>query len=315
MRHTGKQRGMAVLVALLGAGCSAPPAPPPQYPTLPGKQPSSPVVQNDDAARLGGRLYDNFYRELKLDFIPDNPKTPEIDGHGGPFGNGTLPGADGKPLINTGHDYRLKNLLGWDLHGAAGISGQEYKATACVLLPDLLKNTDSRETWRARLTKGEDAIPAYASVLSEAQIEALLDFMLGVRDGTLPQPDALFTLDAKVPGFYRLAQGGDAARGHALFTQTCKGCHGADGTSIPLEGGQQSLGSFLRAEASEAWLKILVGAAGTRMGPQLTPSASRGELNQALLDLFAACCDRKRYPKGNADDVPDADARCGAYLK
>src|SRR5687768_10731157 len=121
MRHTGTTWG-TVLVALLGASCSAPPAKPPHYPTLPGKQPSSPLVQNEDAARLGGRLYDDLFRELKLDFVADNPKTPEIDGKGGPFGNGTLPDADGKPMLNTGHDYRLKNLLGWDLHGASGIN-------------------------------------------------------------------------------------------------------------------------------------------------------------------------------------------------
>ena len=39
------------------------------------------------------------------------------------------------------------------------------------------------------------------------------------------------------------------------------------------------------------------------------------QFTQALLDLFAAGCDRKRYPKGKSDDVPDADPRCGAYLK
>jgi mono/diheme cytochrome c family protein len=306
-------------LALLGIGCSAPPAPPPRYPALPSKQPQSAAASasasNDNSARLGGRLYDNFWRELKLDFVPDNPKTPEPDGHGGPFGNGTLAGADGKPILNTGHDYRLKNLLGWDLHGAAGISGQEFKATECVLLPDLLKNNEPREVWRARLSKGEDAIPAYASVLSESQIEALLDFMLGVRDGTLPQPEALFTLDPKVVGFYRLAAGGDAERGHALFEQTCKGCHGADGRAFELDAGKHTLGTFLRSEASEAWLKVLVGDAGSKMGPQLPVSATRAELTQQLLDLFAASCDRKRYPKGKGDDVPDGDPRCGAYLR
>lgn len=301
-------------MALLAASCTPPPAPAPRYPVLPTKQSSS-AARNDDSARLGGRLYDNFWRELKLDFVPDDPKTPELDGKGGPLGNGTLPDADGKPMPNTGHNYRLASLLGGDLHGAAGISGQEFKAQSGVLLPDLLKNTDSREAWRARLSAGEDAIPAYGSVLSAAQVEALLDFVLGVRDGTLPQPDALFTLDAKVPGFYRLAPGGDAARGHALFERTCQRCHGADGTKLALGAGKQALGTVLRSDASQAWLKILVGVAGSEMGPQLPVTASRAELTQALLDLFAAGCDRARYPKGQGEEVADGDARCGAYLK
>ncbi|HEX6241453.1 MAG TPA: cytochrome c [Polyangiales bacterium] len=314
MRGIARGLGTGWLAALLSAGCSAPAPSPPRYPTLPGKQPTQ-AVPNDDPARLGGRLYDDFARELKLDFAPDDPKTPAPDGRGGPLGNGTLPDAEGKPMLNTGHDYRLKQLLGTDLHGAAGILGQEFKATGTVLLPDLLKDTDSRELWRARLTKGEDAIPAYGSVLSAAQIEALLDFLLGVRDGALARPDALFTLDPQAPGFYRLAAGGDAARGAELYQRTCKKCHGAKGTSFSFGADKHSIGSFLRARADQAWLDVLVGVPGTAMGPQLSPSLPAAEQAQALLDLFAATCDRAQFPKGQAEDVPDGDARCGAYLK
>jgi cytochrome c5 len=304
---------------LLAVSCTAQPAPAPRYPALPGTQAAA-RQDNDDSARRGGRLYDNFFRELALDFVPDDPKTPALDGRGGPAGNGTLPDAEGKPIANPGHDYRLVNLLGADLRGATGISGQQIsgqqsQAGTGVLLPDLLKNTDTRETWRKRLTEGEDAIPAYGKVLAPDQIEALLDFLLSVRDGTLPQPDQLFTLDATVPGFYRLAAGGDAARGKALYAATCTGCHGADGTAIAIGPHKHSLGTELRSDAGEAWLKILVGVPGTKMGPQLKRSASRNELTQALLDLFAAGCDRQLFPKGQADDVADGDARCGSYLK
>src|SRR5690242_5772779 len=93
---------LAVSSAWCSASCSAPAPAVPRYPALPGKQPTK-VLANDDSARLGGRLYDDFVRELKLDFAPDDPKTPEADGHGGPLGNGTLPDADGKPMLNTGH--------------------------------------------------------------------------------------------------------------------------------------------------------------------------------------------------------------------
>lgn len=312
----GLSLGAALALGLPGAisGCASKQPPLPSYPALP-KQAASVAPKNDDARRLGGRLFDKFWSELKLEFVPDNPHTPEPDGKGGPFGNGTLPDAAGKPMLNPGHNYRLKNLLGWDLHGAAGIAGRRFEGDHYVLLPDVLKNNDPRAEWVARLTKGEDAIPAYGSVLTSTQIEALVDFLLGVRDGSLPQPDDLFTLDVQVPGFYRLGVQGDAARGHGLYESSCKGCHGADGTAIAIDE-VHSLGTFMRMNASEAWLKILNGNPGSGMGPQLPIAASREELTGQLRDLFAASCDRTRYPRGKAaEDVADGDARCGAHLK
>jgi mono/diheme cytochrome c family protein len=305
-----------VWICFSAMACAAPAPGIPDYPSLPtARAPQAPP--NDDARRLGGRLFDDFVKELALSFVPDDPRTPAADGKGGPFGDGSLPDAQGKPLLNSGHAYQLKHLLGWDLHGAAGIAGRKAAGGSCVLLPDLLKNTESREAWVTRLTRGEDAIPAYGSLLSSTQIGAIADFLLAVRDGALPHPDDLFVLDAQAPGFYRLAPGGDAQRGHALIAQSCAQCHGGDGTSFLLDAGAHSLGTFLRGRADEAWLKVLNGVPGTRMAPQLPVTDSRPQLTQALRDLFAAGCDRGRYPRGKAsqDDVPDGDVRCGALLK
>jgi cytochrome c553 len=313
MRRSAMALAWNCAVAL---ACAAPPPRVPDYPPLPGAR-APQAAPNDDARRLGGRLFDDFVKELGLDFVPDDPRTPAADGKGGPFGDGCLPDAQGKPLLNSGHGYRLKNLLGWDLHGAAGIAGRKAADGSCVLLPDLLKNTESREAWVTRLTRGEDAIPAYGSLLSSMQIGAIVDFLLAVRDGVLPHPDDLFLLDAQAPGFYRLAPGGDAQRGHALIAETCAQCHGADGTGFLLEGGAHSLGTFLRSRADEAWLKVLNGVPGERMKPQLPITDGRAQLTQALRDLFAAGCERARYPRGKAsqDDVPEGDVRCGALLK
>jgi hypothetical protein len=71
----------------------------------------------------GGRLFDMWYDEVEADFVPDNPATPVADGRGGPNGDGTLNNAAGLPVLNSGHSYRLKNLLGWDMRGDAGIYG------------------------------------------------------------------------------------------------------------------------------------------------------------------------------------------------
>lgn len=303
----------AVFGPALGACGARAPQPDLHYPELPPARLAAQAALDSESLR-GGRLYANFVREAGLAFTPDDPKTPEPDGKGGPFGNGTLPDAQGKPMLNPGHDYLLKNLLGVDLHGAAGVSGAHE--SHAVLLPDLLKNTDSRSEWLARLTHGEDAIPAYGSVLSAAELEALVDFMLGIRDGRLPQPDALFTFAPEAPGAYTLNPGADMAHGEALIAERCAGCHGEDGTKLALPG-DASLGTFLRTRASEAWLAILAGTPGTKMGPQLSPALSREQLTQELKDILAAGCDRSRYP-GRTDageDVADGDPRCGAYLK
>jgi cytochrome c5 len=271
----------------------------------------------DPSVGLGGRLFDNWITETKSTFTPDNPETPALDGTGGPFGNGTLADAQGNPLPNAGHNYRFKGLFGWDLRGAEGIHGAAFRDKPAVLLPNVLTNTDGRDVWIARITKGEDAIPGYGSVLTGPQIEALVDFMLGVRDSKLPRPDELFTLTTRAAGGYSIVAGVDAARGHALFAATCAECHGTDGAELLFDEGEHSLGTLARTEGYEVWLKVLNGQPGSPMGPQLDPNLTRDQQVSALRDLQAALCDRTRYPRGKAthEDVPNGDPRCGAALK
>ena len=99
----------------------------------------SPSGSRPDTAR-GGRLFDNWISEKKLGdvFRPDSAKTPELDGMGGPNRNGTLSDGFGRPLPNTGHDYRLKNLFGWDLRGSQGIYGPNHQKKSFVLAESLL---------------------------------------------------------------------------------------------------------------------------------------------------------------------------------
>jgi hypothetical protein len=313
-----RKRVSTVLGATMLAACASGPKPAEVNPgDLVSKTTTSSETVLPPAPGFGGRLFDHWAKELNLDFVPDNPETPDADGKGGPFNNGTLPGRDGNPILNTGHDYRLKNLFGWDLRGADGIYGPNYRNKPHVLLPDLLKNTDSREDWITRLDEGEDAIPAFGKVLTRPQIEALVDFLLGVRDGTLPQPNDFFALSENTPGNYQLTPGGDAERGVAYFIQTCSHCHGADGTSFLLEDGALSLGMLMRLEGYETWAKVLSGQPGTGMHSQVPQGVPREEIVQIIRDLNAATCDRTRYPKGAATggDVPDGDPRCGSYLK
>jgi hypothetical protein len=52
------------------------------------------------------------------------------------------------------------------------------------------------------------------------------------------------------------------------------------------------------------------------MGRQVR-GASAASMIRELLDLFAALCDRRAFPRGAASgpDVTDGDPRCGAYLR
>lgn len=268
----------------------------------------------------GGRLFDMWYDESTTTFAPDDPATPEADGRGGPNGNGTLNNAAGEPVANNGHDYRLKNLFGWDMRGAAGIYGTDYQNKPFVLAEGPLSPALAglnRDAWIRRITAGTDAQPAFGSVLSEAEISALVDYMLGVRDRTLPHPDDLYELSTVAPQGFVLRPGGNALLGQRFYAARCAECHGEDGTAVLFDGGEQSLGQHARYYGYAIAMITLAGEPGSTMGPQLAAGLSTAQQTQRLLDLLAALCDRQRYPSGGATDpdVPDGDARCGAYLR
>jgi len=288
----------------------------------PPDRPDLDSFQAEEFVRImaGGRLFDMWYDEIDGEFVPDDAETPEIDGRGGPNRNGTLNGVDGKPIANTGHDYRLKNLFGWDMRGDAGIYGRDYQAKPWVLPSGPLSPQHartSRSQWIARVTNGEGGLPAYGDVMSTAEIEAVVDFMLAVRDGRTAHPDNLYRLSTESPNGFVLAPGGDADRGHKLYDAQCAECHGTDATQIIFDNGEQSLGQHARYYGYAVAMIALSGEPGSDMGPELSLNLSVAEQTSALLDLFAALCDRERYPRGAATDpdVPDGDPRCGAYLR
>jgi hypothetical protein len=269
---------------------------------------------------LGGRLFDMWYDEIDTDFVPDNPQTAVADGNGGPNNDGTLNDVAGLPILNTGHSYRLKNLFGWDMRGDAGIYGHVYQAKVFVLPSGPLSSQQadiSRAEWIQRIAGGAGGLPAYSDVLTALQIEALVDYMLAVRDRQLPHPDDLYTLSSDSPKGFILAPGGDAASGHKFYQAQCAECHGDDATEILFDNGEQTLGMHARYYGYAIAMITLVGEPGSDMGPQLDFDMSAAEQTTALLNLLAALCDRTRYPRGNASDpdVPNDDPRCGEYLR
>ncbi|MBT8442131.1 MAG: hypothetical protein KJO76_07090 [Gammaproteobacteria bacterium] len=278
------------------------------------------TIAEHERLAFGGRLFDMWYDDIDTDFVPDDWETPEIDGRGGPNGDGTLNGPDGNPIPNNGHDYRLKNLLGWDMRGDAGIYGRDHQAKEFILPTGPLSPQhagDSREDWIRRITDGEDDLPAYGDVLSAEQIAALVDYMLAIRDGQLPHPDSLYALSSDAPKGFILAAGGDAERGRAFYTAQCAECHGDDATKILFDNGEQTLGQHARYYGYAVAMITLAGEPGSNMGPQLPPGLNADEQAALLLDLMAELCNRSRYPRGAATDpdVPDGDSRCREYLR
>lgn len=259
----------------------------------------------DDAR--GGRLYDAWYAELDLGFIPGS--------RGGPHGDGTLDNGRGEVMVDDGHGYRLKNLFGWDLRGADGIYGPRYQNKPFVRSTNLLADGRSVEEVAAWLEQGDDETPRFGAVLPREAIEELAVFIVSVRTGELPRPDEIWDLAESAPQSYVLRPGADAERGAERIVRHC-GCHGSTGLEVIIDDAY-SLGSFARTKGYEAWFKVLNGHPGSEMGRELDVSRRSDSDDAAqILEILAALCDRTRFPaiEGNAD-VPEGDAGCGSYLR
>ncbi|HYO95340.1 MAG TPA: hypothetical protein VER33_12550 [Polyangiaceae bacterium] len=298
---------LLTLITSLGAACARPGA-------VAQSGSSADRAPLDTASARGGRLYDNWAAEKRLGatFVPDNAKTPELDGKGGPNGNGTLNDRNGQALPNRGHDYRLKNLFGWDLRGADGIYGAAYQAKPYVLPTNLLLSTRSQAELSAWLKQGDVNVPAYGSVLDDAELESLAGFIVAVRDRKLPHPDDFFRLSARAPKNYELMAGGDSELGKSYYGDRCAGCHGPSGVKVTIDD-TESVGSLGRSSAYEVWLKLLNGHPGSKMGPQVHAGDGRDQA-RTILNLLGALCDRSAFPPLDPKhDAPAADARCAAY--
>jgi hypothetical protein len=265
---------------------------------------TAPAVVLDDAR--GGRLYDKWYAELDVGFVP---------GHtGGPRGDGTLVDGRGEVVPDDGHGYRLKNLFGWDLRGPDGIYGPRHQNKPWVRARNLLEEDRPAEAIATWLEHGDDTVPRFGDVLPREALDEVAAFVVGVRTGALPRPDEIWDLSDRAPQHYTLRPGAAVERGHERIAAAC-GCHGPTGLDVTLDG-ETSLGEYTRAKAYEAWFKILNGHPGTEMAREIDFGRDGHTGATQILEILAALCDRGRYPPMTAErDVPDDDPRCGPYLR
>lgn len=287
---------------LLTPGCRPSSTSAPREPAQEQVESSSASV--DDAR--GGRLFDKWYAELELDFEPGVS--------GGPHGDGTVRAADGRLYDHEGHQYRIKNLFGWDLRGAQGVYGAQYQKKAHVLSHNLLEDTRSVDELAQWLSQGDEDVPAFGTVMDDAALRDVAEFIVAVREGRLPRPEQIWTLSVDAPSNYVLNEGADVEQGAALYAERCAGCHGADGRDIAIDE-VLSLGAFARTKAYEGWLKILNGHPGSEMH-RMIEFGSGEEGAAQILDVLASLCDRSSFPPiDGQQDVPDGDPRCGTYLR
>jgi mono/diheme cytochrome c family protein len=206
--------------------------------------------------------------------------------------------------------YRCKNCHGWDRLGQeGGYSNRASSPTRPGVAPinlmsisesaspsDLfnrIKTGGNRRALSADLTVEGNKMPDYSSIMTDAQIWDLVKFLKEKAVDTTK----LYTLTlgsgvypSRTPTFTNLGANGLASRGDALYASKCAGCHGADGTQIPVDG-NYTVGGHFRAKPYEDHHKVKFGQLGSIMGPILKDNPV-----EDLQDLYKAMADTTKYP-------------------
>jgi cytochrome c553 len=214
--------------------------------------------------------------------------------------------------------YRCKACHAWDgLGNAASYANRTGQSTLRATRPDVssvnLRSSAVAHTVQAlfdlvvhspgrTIDATDNTHPDYSPDLTVAQVWNLVKFM---REEWV-DPGLLYDLEVSGPTMYvdytvdppvvvppiltysNVGALGDAANGNAVYAADCASCHGADGTTLDLEG--RSLGLYAREKPNELWFKAKFGEAGTGMNPGLVSATSD------LQDLYAALADETSFP-------------------
>lgn len=146
-----------------------------------------------------------------------------------------------------------------------------------------------------------DMMPDYSQILTDKQIWDLVAYFKQEAVDTTQLYD--IELDAgEYPDrgrtFSNLGRDGNGANGDAIFAANCAECHGTDGTAIPVDGGEYTVGAHLRAKPYEDQHKVKFGNLGTSMGAVLKDSSISD-----IRDLFKALANSTKYPDEQTQTV------------
>lgn len=188
---------------------------------------------------------------------------------------GTLPPSTRSPSYPTAGTqtgaatWRCAECHGWDYKGATGQygSGAHYTGIAGVL--------SSASVAPATLFASIDGAGTSHDFSSFLAADDVWDLVAFVRSGALDPSPWISSAGVAL---------GDASAGSALYAARCASCHGADGSTLDLGGGD-GVGERADAEPWRVLHKIRWGAAGTAM-----PSMQEAGLSLTQQSALLAYC-------------------------
>ena len=149
-----------------------------------------------DAIAEGGRLYDKWWKELKL----EKPKTTHL----------SYPAAGKKKGAAS---WRCKECHGWDYKGDKGAYSKGSHKTGIKGIRNAVTMSD-----KEIVAILKNKIHGYDKVMPDAALTQLANF---VKNG---QVDIARYLNKET-----LLANGNVKRGKIIFNKACKECHGSDG--------------------------------------------------------------------------------------
>lgn len=142
--------------------------------------------------------------------------------------------------------WRCKECHGWDYQGKDGAysTGSHFTGFPGIYNATMAK---SKDQLLGALTGGVNSEHDFSSVLSEAALENLVNFL---KEGPIDDTEYIDYGTKK-------AIGANIAHGEELYTSTCTACHGADGKTIDIDGA--GVGAIANGNPWETLHKIRFG--------------------------------------------------------
>ncbi len=234
------------------------PTPPPAPVPTPPPAPEEPKASASSIAK-GGLIYDKWWKA--------------VDGATEPTEDHPLWALQNTNTRSGSTSWRCKECHGWDYKGQEGAYSQGSHYTGFPGVYDAYLSKTKAQFLDA-MTGGINSQHDFSSVLSEAALENLVDFL---KEGIINDVEYIDYATKKPIG-------ADVAHGEELFANTCVACHGTDGKQINFHdpADPEYVGTVASGNPWEALHKIRFCQPGTSM-----PSAIVNDWSiQDILDVL-----------------------------
>ena len=208
-----------------------------------GETPQEPKA-SASSITSGGLLYDKWWKAAES---ADEPS-----------GDNALWTIQSTNTRTGGDTWRCKECHGWDYKGKGGAysSGSHYTGFSGVYSAHL---TNNKAHIRETLTGGTDYRHDFSSVLSDNELDNLVDFL----------SEGLVNLTMYIDYATKKVVDADLDNGKKLYDDNCTACHGTDGKAIDFGDGE-GVGALANGNPWEILHKIRFGQPGTSMPAGVT---------------------------------------------